>query len=235
MKQNKLKVISAKDLGKLNLPDFCPRCFWIERHMDKPPAVFPGIFASIDGVTKRSTHRSFLQRRSSPGWLPIADLAEVEEGDIYFKLPVESGEWILVGKPDDIFRSKDGAYHIVDYKTAKFTEHQDELFPLYEVQLNCYAFLAQKYGLEPVTKLSLIYCEPNEELDDDEGFKLSFNTYKLEVDLNLDIVHTLLIKAREIVDQAEPPLSGNNCKGLCRWVDKIIERDRSAEGNNARP
>ena len=235
MKQNKLKVISAKDLGKLNLLDFCPRCFWIERHMDSPPALFPGIFASIDAVTKRSTQRSFLTRNCPPGWLPIADAVEVEEGDTYFKLPVESGEWVLVGKPDDIFRIKDGTYHIVDYKTAKFTAHQDELFPLYEVQLNCYAFLASKYGLEPVTKLSLIYCQPNAELDNDEEFKLSFNTYKLDVDLNLDIVPALLIEAREIVGQAEPPLSRNNCKGLCWWVDKIIKRDKSIEGINAPP
>lgn len=233
MKQNKLKVISAKDLGKLNLPDFCPRCFWIERHMDKPPAVFPGIFASIDAITKRSTHRSFLTNKGSPGWLPITDAVEVEEGDTYFKLPVESGEWVLVGKPDDIFRTGDGAYHIVDYKTAKFTAHQDELFPLYEVQLNCYAFLASKYGLAPVTRLSLIYCEPNEDLDNDEEFKLGFNTHELEVDLNLDIVHTLLIEAREIVDQVEPPLSRNNCKGLCCWVDKIIKSE--IRGINALP
>lgn len=235
MKQNKLKIISAKDLGKLNLPDFCPRCFWIERHMDKPPALFPGIFSTLDAITKRSAHRSFAQRNTSPGWLPIADALEIEEGDTYFKLPVEYGEWVLVGKPDDIFRTKDGAYHIVDYKTAKFTAHQDELFPLYAVQLNCYAFLAQKYGLEPVTKLSLIYCQPNEDLDNDEEFRLSFKTYNLKVDLNLALVPALLIKAREIVSQTEPPLSRNNCKGLCRWVDKILKREKSIEGTNAAP
>ncbi len=223
MRQNKLKVISAKDLGKLNLPDFCPRCFWIERHMDTPPAVFPGIFASIDAITKRSTERSFLTKNRPPGWLPIKDVTGVVEGgDAYFKLPVEHGGWVLVGKPDDIFKSGDGAYHIVDYKTAKFTAHQDELFPLYEVQLNCYAFLAQKYGFEPVTKLSLVYCEPDKEMDNDEEFKLSFKVRNLEVDLNLALVPALLIKAREIVSHAEPPLSGNNCKGLCRWVDKVI-------------
>ena len=89
MKQNKLKIISAKDLGKLNLPDFCPRCFWIERHVGKPPAIFPGIFSSLDAVTKRSTSRSFLERNKIPGWLPIMDAVKAEEEDTYFKLPVE--------------------------------------------------------------------------------------------------------------------------------------------------
>ena len=221
MKQNKLNIISAKDLGRLNLPDFCPRCFWIERHLDKPPAIFPGIFSTLDAVTKKSTHRSFAHNNTPPGWLPI-DAARVEQGNIYFKSQVEQGAWVLVGKPDDIFRTKDGSYHIVDYKTAKITQHQDELFPLYEIQLNCYAFLAQRYGLEPVTKLSLIYCEPNEELDNDDGFKLSFRTSSMDVGLNLENIFTLLVKAREIVDQPEPPFAEGNCKGLCQWVDKII-------------
>lgn len=224
MRQNRLKIISAKDLGKLNLADFCPRCFWIERHIDKPPALFPGIFSTLDSITKRSTQRSFLQRNRVPGWLPIADAVEVEEEDTYFKLPVEYGKWILTGKPDDIFKTKDGAYHIVDYKTAKFTSRQDELLPLYEVQLNCYGYLAPKYGFEPVTNLSLIYCQPNECLDNDEEFRLSFKTYSIRIDLDLGIVQELLIKAREILEQTLPPSGVSNCKGICQWVGKVIKK-----------
>lgn len=225
MKQNKLKIISAKDLGWLKLPDFCPRCFWIERHIGKPPAVFPGIFSTLDAVSKRSAHRSFLENNKVPGWLPIADAVEVEEEETYFKLPVKFGNWILVGKPDDIFRTKYDTYHIVDYKTAKFTARQDELLPLYEVQLNCYAYLASQYGFDPVTHLSLIYCQPDECLDNDEEFKLGFKTFHLSIDLNLGIVQELLLKAREILNQAKPPSAAGNCKGLCLWVDKVITLD----------
>lgn len=224
MKQDRLKVISAKDLGKLNMPDFCPCCFWLERHIDKPPAIFPGIFSTIDAITKRSTGRSFSERGKIPDWLSIPDLVEVEEGDIYFKLPVDYGSWTLIGKPDDIFRTKDNTYHIVDYKTAKFTPRQDELFPLYEVQLNCYAYLAQKYGFKPVSKLSLVYCQPNEDLDNDEDFKLGFKSYPIGVALNLNIVPELLLKAREILNQSEPPQARHNCKGICRWMEKALKK-----------
>ncbi len=219
MRQDRLKVISAKDLGKLDMPDFCPRCFWLERHIGKPPAIFPGIFSTIDALTKRSTGRSFSERGKVPDWLPIPDLVEVEEGDTYFKLPVGYGDWTLIGKPDDIFRTKDNSYHIVDYKTAKFTHRQDELFPLYQVQLNCYAYLAEKYGFKPVTKLSLVYCQPNEDLDNDHNFKLSFEAYQVKVDLKPNIVQELLLKARQILEQPEPPLARHNCQGICRWVD----------------
>ena len=227
MKQNKLKVISAKDLGRLNMPDFCPRCFWIERQIDKPPGIFPGIFSTLDAITKRSSHRSFLKRDKAPGWLNIEGLVEVEEGETYFKLPVEQGGWILTGYPDDIFKTKDGGYHIVDYKTAKFTERQDELLPLYEVQLNCYAYLAEKYGYKPVTDLSLVYCQPNKDLDSDEDFKLGFEIHSIKVDLNIDIVPELLVKAREILNQERPPQSHYDCKGICQWINKVFKKTNS--------
>jgi len=224
MKQNKLKVISAKDLGRLDMPDFCPRCFWLERHIGKPPGIFPGIFSTLDAITKRSAHRSFLERGKAPNWLKIDDLVEIEEGDIYFKLPVESGDWILTGYPDDVFKTKDGSYHIVDYKTAKFTDRQDELYPMYKVQLNCYAYLAEQYGLKPVTDLTLVYCQPNKDLESDEDFKLGFETYTLKVDLDLSIIPELLLKAREILNQPNPPQAHEKCKDICSWMDKVAEK-----------
>ena len=219
-RQNRLKTISAKDLGQLVLPEFCPRCFWFERHRGKPPGIFPGIFSTLDALTRRNVHWSFSEKGKLPDWLAISDVVEVEEGDTFFKLPVNPSGWVLVGKPDDVFKLKDGSYHIVDYKTAKFTGRQDELFPMYEIQLNCYAYLAEQYGYKPVSELSLIYCQPNEDLDDAGDFRLSFTTHYLEVELNPDIVLQLLIRAREIVEQGEPPAAGHSCRGICRWLEK---------------
>jgi hypothetical protein len=49
--------ISAKNLGALALPDFCPRCFWLKsRTKVLPFQIFPGIFSSIDSYTKRVVH-----------------------------------------------------------------------------------------------------------------------------------------------------------------------------------
>lgn len=221
---SKMKVISAKDLGKLALPDFCPRCFWLERHFDKPPSLFPSIFSSLDSLTKKSVQAAFLQTEKLPVWLSLANVSAVEENNFLFKLPVDEGNWILVGCPDDIFKLEDKSYQIVDYKTAKFTDRQDELFPMYEVQLNAYAFLAEKYGLKPVSKLSLIYCQPKEELENCQEFKLGFDIYQLAVELDLEMVGRLLEKAREIVNLTEPPRAYHKCKGIYQWLDKIINR-----------
>jgi len=222
MTHDKLRVISAKDLGKLAMPDFCPRCFWLERHLGNPPSIFPGIFSTLDAVTKRNVHWCFSKNRTLPSWLSVPDAVEVEEDDINFKLPVRDKGWVLVGKPDDIFKLRDGTYHIVDYKTAKFTGRQDELFPMYRIQLNAYAYLAEKYGFEPVRKLSLIYCQPNEDLDDHNDFRLSFQTYHLEIPLELERVPELLAQAREIIDQSEIPEATYDCKGICRWMEEVL-------------
>ena len=50
--------ISAKNLGELALPDFCPRCFWLKlkAHNRLPFQIFPGIFSSSDAYTKRVVH-----------------------------------------------------------------------------------------------------------------------------------------------------------------------------------
>ena len=56
-------TISAKHLGNINLPDFCPRCFWLKMHTGwkLPYQTFPGIFSSIDSYTKKVTNLQLLK------------------------------------------------------------------------------------------------------------------------------------------------------------------------------
>src|SRR5579859_7729799 len=62
--------ISAKELGGLALPGFCPRCFWLDRHFDLPfGGPFPGIFISLDSFTKKVVHASFDRGEGAPPWL----------------------------------------------------------------------------------------------------------------------------------------------------------------------
>ena len=59
-----------------------------------------------------------------------------------------------------MFLRTDESYFIADHKTARFTNHQDELLPMYEVQLNGYAYIAESIGYSPITGLGLVYYEP---------------------------------------------------------------------------
>jgi len=220
-KQDQTKIISGKDLGQLALKDFCPRCFWIERYFGKSPSIFPGIFSTLDSLTKRSTRRSFSERKCNPDWLPLVNIKRQIQIP-RLKMPVvDHGNWILTGDPDDVFELNDGSYHVVDYKTAKFTGKQDSLLPMYNVQLNAYAYILPKYGIKPVSKLSLIYCEPNEDIDTDQDFKLGFTSKVLEIDINPEIIIKLLKDARKILDSQAPPDGRFGCKGICSWIGNL--------------
>lgn len=229
MEKKRLKYIGVKDLGNLVLSNFCPRCFWFERHFGPFPARFPGIFQVLDAVSKKSVYRSLLQRKKLPDWLKIPNVARrvslEEVGKVesflnrkYLIAKHEKSNWILRGAPDAIFQLKDKTLHIVDFKTARFTSKQDELFPLYEIQLNGYSLLSQKL---PVSKLSLVYCQPNSELQDDINFSLGFNTKIVNIELKRKMIFELLLKARAIVSRRNPPKSMLNCRGTCFYLDRI--------------
>ena len=125
---------------------------------------------------------------------------------------------------------QDGSHLIVDYKTARFTEHQDELFPMYEVQLNAYAVIGEQRGVAPVSGLALIYTEP---ATDDErarkdsnqtesGFIMEFSAHLRFVDLATDKVPLLLARVRDIYGKEHPPDSTDGCKN-CALLQALVK------------
>jgi len=148
--------ISAKNLGALALPNFCPRCFWIKLklHNKLPWQIFPGIFSSIDSYSKKITWKYYDKYKSLPPWFTeLGDFVEpvkVPHFNKFFIIDEESGVK-LTGVPDEIVKTSDNKCFIVDYKTARFTEHQDSLMPLYKVQLNGYAMIGEKCGFSPMS------------------------------------------------------------------------------------
>jgi hypothetical protein len=222
--------ISAKSLGAAALPGFCPRCFWIQMHAEGLPyQIFPGIFSSIDSYGKRLVHAWFDRHQSPPPWMAgLGDLKGYCPPPHFSKfsaLDQETGI-VLRGTPDGILVRCDASHVIVDYKTAKFTAHQDELFPMYEAQLNAYAFIGERCGFSPVSGLALVYTEP---LTDNAaaakdgnltegGFVMEFSAHVLPVDLAPRRISKLLAKVREIYDQKHPPQSREGCEdcGLLR-------------------
>lgn len=226
--------ISAKNLGALALPSFCPRCFWIRLHLhDKLPyQIFPGIFSSIDSYGKKLVHGWFDRHGGAPPWLSqLGNIKAYRTPPHFSKFNVLDPQTsiLLTGSPDGILVRDDDSHVIVDYKTAKFTETQDELLPMYEVQLNAYAYIGERRGLSPVSALALVYTEPITDSaaasDDanmtDEGFMMEFAAKILQVPMNPDSVPSLLQKVREIFDLDHPPQPSQGCKD-CTLLDSLI-------------
>jgi hypothetical protein len=238
--------INPRLLAAVALDSVCPRCAWLKLRFDgKLPYVtrLPGIFNSIDSFTKRSVRNHFDLYGRLPDWFPdVGEVAELApsrdlQWSRFFREDPET-RVRLQGVPDDILRMTDGATHIVDYKTARLTETQDELMPVYEV-LNGYAYIAEATGYGPVTQLSLIYFEPQTDPElstapgpvlvpprasgksERTGAWLEFRARRKDVALQgSHTIRNLLMRARALFDRADPPDGAAGCED-CRRLGEI--------------
>ena len=229
--------ISAKNLGKVAMPGFCPRCFWIEMRAEGIPyQIFPGIFSSIDSYGKRLVHGWFDRHQSAPPWLAgLGKIAGYVNPPHYSKFSLLDPKCnvLLRGTPDGILVLEDGSHVIIDYKTAKFTTYQDALFPMYEVQLNAYAMIGEQRGLAPVSGLALVYTEPvtrddiaqRDSSHTDSGFVMEFTAHIKPVKLKPGMISPLLSEVRRIYDLRSPPESPEDCKD-CRLLQGLIDLQR---------
>jgi hypothetical protein len=217
--------ISAKNLAELAQPEVCERCFWVQLQLDfkTPYAIFPGIFNSIDAYTKKMVHGWFDRHGTRPEWLNgLGDITSYLPPPQWqrFQYADPTTNITLTGAPDAVFQRTDNTYVIVDYKTAKFTDTQDELFPKYEAQLNAYAFIAEKTGLiKPVSALGLIYFEPitnDKAVNDDNcraaGFAMDFRAHIQPVEVRPGLIEELLARARVLLDSPNVPANRDGCE-----------------------
>jgi hypothetical protein len=218
-------------LGELALPDFCERCFWIQLRCGwrMPFTFFPGIFSTLDSHVKHITAAHFAGRGHLPPWLP-ADLGAPIAVPHWSKFAWRDAatNTLLVGAPDEMTRCRDGNIAVVDYKTAKYTDAADALLPLYHVQLNCYAHIAQKLGVGRASSLWLVYCEPQSiDSDDplalclDDGFSMRFGIKLVPVRIETDLITPLLVRARRIANLTEAPNGRDGCTD-CERLGKVL-------------
>jgi len=225
--------ISAKNLGAFAIEDACPRCLWHKLRMQQklPYQIFPGIFSTIDSFSKRITHLHFEATNELPPWLTKVGINGNPLPSMHysrFQSITQEGVQ-LTGVPDEIIKLKDGTMAIIDNKTAKLTEGQDDLLPLYEAQLNGYAVIAQAIGLGKTSRLGLVYFEPqgiSEELFHEQlrvnGFAMDFSATFVPVALDAKLIPRLLSRARRHFDLPEPPVAKDGCKD-CRLVEQMID------------
>jgi CRISPR/Cas system-associated exonuclease Cas4 (RecB family) len=236
MEENeKLKYIGVKDLGNLAKEDFCPRCFWYERHFGPFPSIFPGVFNVIDRNLKNSVWLRWKKERKLPAWLKIDNVERILTAESigaveerhrqkYLVAHHKKSGFILRGAPDLILELRDNTLHLIDFKTGRFKEEGDQFFPVYEAQLNGYALLATKI---PVSKLSLVYFNPTNEIPveilTESNFKLDFGPQIVPVELKSGLITNLLMKAKEILNlKTPPPPVQPDYKHTCFYIDRIL-------------
>jgi hypothetical protein len=225
--------IAVKNLASLAMPDFCPRCFWIKHNCKNIPfQIFPGVFYAIDSWTKKVVHQYFDRLGAAPDWLPnLQNAVKYHKAPHWSKFTREDPETGIVvsGVVDDRFELEDGTFHIPDYKISKLSKTQDKLFPLYEGQLNIYAWIHEG-GFGKVSTIDLIYCEP--QTDDfalssrsvysADGFRMAFKATVVPVEIKPDLVRGLFDRAKGILDMEEPPYWTDGCKD-CLAMGELLK------------
>jgi len=233
---NEIIQISAKNLGYLALPNHCPRCFYLKLRLGfkLPWQIFPGIFSSIDSYSKKITWGYYQKYNRLPPWFnKFGKFAKPVPSPHFSKFFIVDADMNvkLTGVMDDVFLCEDGSFFIVDYKTARFTENQDKLLPVYKVQLNGYAYIFDRMGMGKVGGLVLVYYEPQTEVDADRfdslllerGFNMNFKAHLLKLDLDAEgVVKPLLKKVRELGDREDVPEGRRGCED-CGKLGEIIK------------
>lgn len=239
--------ISAKNLGAVALKNFCPRCYWIKLKMSNklPWQSFPGIFSSIDAYTKHCMHHVIdranstmeiikdidgnngVIKRSLPKWMcEIGNIVGYEQVPHWSKSKYTDAKTniTLSGAPDDIWIKSDGKKVIPDFKTAKHTNTQDELFPMYEIQENVYSLLLAREA-----ELYLVYMEPKTEKQfaydniTDDGFRMCFDAVVVPVVNDRRIIRAALNITRDIYEMENPPNPAVGCKE-CEVLEALMEK-----------
>lgn len=226
--------ISAKNLGQVGLEGFCLRCYWIKlKSKNLPWQIFPGIFSSIDAYTKRVTH-AIIDSRGKGTTINYEWLSEMGDIVAYRKAPhwskftanIQEYGITLSGVVDDILVTDSDSIIIPDYKTAKYTANQDKLLPMYQIQLNSYAVIAEACGISPVTGLYLVYFEPITDEDSAtkyktaQGFDMAFKAFPLNVPIDRTQLNEAMETTRTIYDMVKPPEPKTDCKD-CQIFDEI--------------
>ena len=198
-----------------------------------PYEIFPGIFSSIDSYSKRVTMEHFRKYGRVPKWFdPFGELGSPIRvpGWGRFQMPDTETSILLTGVPDEILRHPQRGLWIGDYKTARFSDTQDVLRPMYEAQLNAYALIAQQIGLGSVYGLGLMYYEPVTYLEDadtaslikEDRFFLAFAPKLIPIKLQPKMIRPLLGRAREICDKADCPPARADCRN-CSILETVIK------------
>ena len=191
----------------------------------------PGIFSSIDAFSKRAILAYFEKNGHFPPWIAgrWADARPLPTPHhSTFRLTDPKTGIVLTGVPDLLLGLPNDRLAILDLKTARHSDHQDELLPMYRVQLTGYALIAEGLDMGHVEALGLVYCEPpagdgDGDLDacvSDHGFTMPFRATAVPMGLDRAMIPPLLERARGILGLEKAPRGREGCKE-CRLVDEM--------------
>lgn len=233
-----IKRITAKQLGWLKMVDVCPRCLWLmQKHPLPEESVYSSplsrIFRQFEGFVQRSIIQVTQQTGNLPLWL-VKELQKVFPSMPNVRSVLTQKSWSvqvndveLRGVADILFQLEDDTYFIADFKLSR---PSDRYAPLYETQLNAYAFLARQNQL-PVSRLALIYFELDERtvaMATNDSIMAPMKCIVQPVDIwGDDEIKALVREMSDLLSLQKPPDPKPDCRGcrqdLLHWAQMLTE------------
>jgi len=165
----------------------CPRCLWLHVNEDKrrPRGIFPSLPDGMDNVFKKYFDEYRMRRETPPeiegkveGTL-YPDLKQLNawrefnfgRGGIRAEIP--EYDMMLSGAIDDLLLTPDGKFVPFDFKTRGYPTKEDT-HEHYRHQIDLYALLFQKNGMEPADFGYLLFFWP-------ESYSLGMANFKTDL------------------------------------------------------
>ena len=192
----------------------CHRCLWLfyNENIKRPFGIFPSLPGGMDGVFK-----VYFDSYRAKGELPPEIQGKVEgtlfpdvkkltgwrefnfgRGGIRAEFP--EFDMVLAGAIDELLISPDGKYVPFDFKTRGYPL-KDDTHEHYRHQIDLYALLFQKNGMEPADYGYLLLFWPQSY----EIGMANFNTQVVRMDVSPSRGHGVLEKAYKIITGPMPP------------------------------
>ena len=193
--------------------------------------IFPGIFREIDLWEKYVVRRSLDMTGRPPSWMP----EELKTATGYvpglswrnFTRTDDATGLLVRGEPDEIFLMNGGSWsHLVDWKTARYTEGQRTFGLQYVAQVNFYRWIAEVHPIPPINEQSLIYCEPPDtkltpDVLSEDQLVLPLTPHLIPVEADVTkYVRNVLDEAAELITRTDAPASHPDCVD-CKTYDDL--------------
>jgi hypothetical protein len=234
--------VSGKNLGSINIRNYCPRCLWYMIHIRfHPPFTFSGRLFNDAEACEKAVLGYYLDKDGClpKPFGPIQDCcarAECPRHWSKFGYTHCSGVDIY-GIPDEVLRRADETLAIVDHKTAHAKGEDDPFLGQYIAQVNAYANIAEVgLGLGRVTMGALLYWEVQVgavESDPADHYQngrlwMPLDVKPLEVKIDYKLLDHLTKEFKDIKDAAAPPDGLKHCKD-CQKLDLLFAIDQNLQ------
>ncbi len=244
-KQIKVPRFGPSRVSVLQVPDFCPRCFYLLLNMrfDKPfDFGTPYVMQLLDKHQKRVAAFALGHDGKLPKFFgPFTDAIAVRPVD-WLSCYHPDTHIQLFGYTDLFFDFEEDTSGIIDDKTALVKGKDSPLHHMYTTQCNLYKYMSE-HGpvIRKISQLGLLYYEcaslSEEQMEDsynDEEVWVRFCPRFVEVDGSGsdELVETLLKRLRWFLDLREAPQGKKGCEDcaiIAEYKSKLADYIRPSQ------